>query len=116
MARGNAIHVDGKSSVDQGDYFPAQSIGSKTVRCDLDSLFNWWDTIRPADPTPEPIPVDENGVSYRLCSGYESGSHYAPRRAFNKHKGRKDGLNDECRQCQHERNLRLKIMHFARRY
>ncbi len=112
MARGAFISIDGYSTVDQG-VGVVKSKGSQSVRCDIDTLFNWWGN-RPPDPVIEPIPVDENGVEHVLCAGYERGSHYAPRRAFNKHSGRKNGLDSECRQCRHDRNVRLKVTTFAR--
>ena len=68
MARGATISIDGKSSVDQGDGYPHQSLGSKTIRCDLDEAINWFAMKRASESHLTPIPRDVDGVPHRLCS------------------------------------------------
>lgn len=96
----------------QFDWLYGKSLGSSMIQCDIDTPVNWWGLKR-IDHI-DPPPVDENGVKYRLCAGYENGSHYAPLRAFGKHTGRKDGIDTECKQCKHERYLRQKVTNLAR--
>lgn len=98
MARGATISIDGKSSVDQGDGYPHQSLGSKTIRCDLDEAINWFAMKRASESHLTPIPRDVDGVPHRLCSN----GHYSPVAAFSKNPARDDGLDNYCRQCRAE--------------
>lgn len=105
MARNANISIDGKSSVDQGDFFPQQSVGSHTSRADLDMAISWWDMVRRAnDSHLKPIPRDEDGEPFHLCSS----DHYSPRAAFRKDRTRKSGLDHYCRQCRLEQEEKCK--------
>lgn len=74
--------------------------GSTPVNRDISTKQNWW-KLRPLREPP-PVPVDENGVAYHLCSG----GHYRPRRAFDKDTSRKTGLRTFCKECRHQQYLR----------
>lgn len=104
MARNATICMDGKTSVDQGDYFPHQSLGSKTTHCDLDTAVNWY-SLKVGHVALPPIPKDSNGVPYRLCSS----GHYSPVAAFSRNASRHDHLDPYCKQCRAERQHAWRI-------
>lgn len=104
MARNATISIDGKSSVDQGDYFAHQSTGSKTVRCDLDEAVNWF-ALKSSRIPIMPIPRDADGVPHRLCSN----GHYSPVAAYSKNASRPDGLDTYCKQCRAELQRKWRV-------
>lgn len=102
MARGSVIAIDGYSTVNQADGSVIKSLGSQSVRCDLDTSVNFF-TLQQIQKV-DPVPRDENGEPHRLCSR----GHYSPRRAFNKDRTRRDGLDPYCRQCRHSMQQQAK--------
>lgn len=94
MARGSFISIDGSSSVNQGAFGVVRSRGSQQIRCDLDSLINWWGDKTLAEIAP--IPFDKHGEPMRMCNQ----GHYAPKDDFGKRNGAKDHICLKCRKLQ----------------
>lgn len=102
MARGSYVSADGYDSTYQGTYLRAKSLGTERIYCDYEqSLINWWGVRQGEQQRLDPVPRDENGVPYLLCSN----GHYSPRRAFNKDRTRASGYDHYCRACREEQRV-----------
>lgn len=101
MAEPGMIYLRGNSVTVQDEAGGTVKVsGSPSVNRDISTKQSWWG-LRPLREPP-PVPVDENGVAYHLCSG----GHYRPRRGFDVDTSRKTGLRAYCKECRHQQYLR----------